>query len=203
VGRQENGQASNFNAIVLDDEGIKEAITMKETTMVDEDKIAKGDRTMAEEDLITNAAAIHYAKAKEYTTLEESLTVQRTEVHHEDTVEDITIGLAKKTALEPRTLSVNVIASNAIAASPNTIAKIEDDHLEARDVVFEDVHNVQRGRAERQRQEERTLEIIEIRPKAVNIHCAQTPNPAHLRGIKVLKTGNTSMLLCVQSVGKL
>jgi hypothetical protein len=142
VGRQENGQASNFNAIVLDDEGIKEAITMEETTMVDEDKIAKGDRTMAEEDLITNAAAIHYAKAKEDTTLEESLTVQRIEVHHEDTVQDITIGLAEKTALELRTLSVNVIASNAMAALPNTIAEIEDDHLEARDVVFEDVHSV-------------------------------------------------------------
>src|SRR6266487_1257988 len=50
VGRKENGQASNFNAIVLDDEGIKEAITMEENTMVDEDKIS-GDRTV---DLMTN-----------------------------------------------------------------------------------------------------------------------------------------------------
>jgi hypothetical protein len=125
VRRKENRQASNFNAIVLDDGGIKEAITMEETTMADEDS---GDRTAVEEDLMTNAVAIHYAKAKEDTNLEEVPTIQRTEVYHKDTVEDIKIRLAEKTVLELRTLLVNVITSNAIAASPNTTAEIEDCH---------------------------------------------------------------------------
>ena len=156
VGRKENGQASNFNATVLDDEGIKEAITMEETTMVDED-----NRTVAEEDLMTNAMAIHYAKAEEDTTLEGTPTIQCTEVYHKDTVEDIKIRLAEETVSEPRTLSVNVITSNAMATSPNTIAEIEGDRLEAKDGVFEDVHSVQKEQTERQRQRERTLKIVE------------------------------------------